>query len=381
MLLTNALVHDAVTEKPKLTNIRLSKGKIEALSPALRQKKEEKTVDLKGNAVYPGFIDAHTHVGVFSEPMDIANQDGNEYGDPVTPHLRAIDAINTADPAFSDAVSAGVTTLFTGPGSANIFGGQSCVIKTAGSRIVDERILSEVAGMKAALGENPKRVYGEMAKKLPSTRMGNAAIMREQLILTQNYIKQKKGKNPPTFDIKKEALIPVLTREIPLRCHAHRADDIVTAVRIKKEFDIELVIEHCTEGHLIADFLAEEHIPCVVGPSLISRMKEELKHRSFQTTVELEKRGVLFAIMTDHPVLPIHSLPQMAGYAIHAGLPPFKALQAITINAARICGVDHRVGSIEPGKDADLTIYKNNPFSLEGISVMTIVNGEIVYEK
>ncbi len=359
-------------------DIRCERGQIKMIAENIKPLKDEETVNLNGYNVFPGFIDAHSHVGLYSDPGVEANNDGNEIGEPVSPEVRAIDAINLEDLALKDAVNCGITSVFTGPGSANIIGGQSAFIKTAGSNIVDRRVVMSYCGLKAALGENPKVVYGSM-KKTPSTRMGNAAIMRKTFVKAQNYMKKLKKGEDVERDLGLEAIIDVLKRKVPLRCHAHRVDDIATIIRIRDEFGFDLVIEHATDGHKIPDYIAEKKVPCVVGPSMTARCKEELKDKTFATPNILHSKGVLFAITTDAPVLPLQYLPVMAGFAVKEGLPWNEAIKGITINAAEICGVSSRVGSIDVGKDADITVYRGDPLSIEGKCMLTVVDGKIEY--
>ena len=338
-------------------------------------------IDAKGKYIFPGFIDAHCHIGLFEEGVGAIGEDGNEWTDPITPHLRAIDAVNPADVAFKDAVKGGVTAVFTGPGSANVIGGQSAALKTHG-RVVDEMIIKSPAGLKIAFGENPKRVYGEQ-KKSPATRMATAALLRETLYKARNYkLKKERTKEGEVFetDLKMEILCQVLEKKLPLRAHAHRADDIMTAIRIAKEFDVDLVIEHCTEGHLIADNIAKENVPAVVGPSLTSKSKYELKDLTFKTPGVLAEKGVKVAIMTDHPVIPIQYLPLLAALAVKEGMKEEDALLAITKNAAEIIGIADRVGSIEKGKDADIVIWDKFPLDLMARPDIVIINGEVVYK-
>ena len=316
-------------------------------------------IDASGKIVMPGLIDAHTHVGIAEEIYRIEGDDTNETTDPVTAHLRAVDAVNPADLAFQDALAGGVTTLVTGPGSANIVGGEMVTMKTHGV-VVDDMVLRFPAGLKCALGENPKRVYGG-GQKMPVTRMASAALLRDTLVAAQNYLDKIQHSvthesSPSERSLKMEAVVRVLKGEVPLRVHAHRADDIMTAVRIAKEFSLELIVEHCTEGHLIAPWLASAGIKAVVGPIISNRAKVELMNRSLETALSLYQAGVPFAIMTDHPVVPIHDLSLSAALAVKGGLPEEEGLKAITIYAAKILGIDHRVGSLEPGKDADIII-------------------------
>jgi imidazolonepropionase-like amidohydrolase len=331
----------------------------------------------------PGLIDAHTHLGIEEDGIGWEGQDGNEMTDPVTPQLRAIDAVNPADSAIKEALKNGVTTIMTGPGSANVLGGESTVIKTAGNTI-DEMILKNPAGLKTAFGENPKRVYNEQ-NKLPSTRMGIAAVLRENLMNAEDYIKEKESKeeegNHFNRDIKMESLARVIKKELPLKVHAHRADDIMTAIRIAKEFDIDITLEHCTEGHKVAEEIAAANIPAVVGPSMTGRVKVELSDLSFKTAGVLAEAGVKVALMSDHPVIPTKNATIYAALANKGGLDEKEALKAITINPAEILEIDDRVGSIEKGKDADLVIFNGNPLDISTDILKVIINGEVVETK
>jgi imidazolonepropionase-like amidohydrolase len=306
--------------------------------------------------------------------------------DPVTPHLRAIDAVYHMDRAFVEAYENGITTVVTGPGSANVIGGQFAALKTYGRRIEDMLVKSPVA-IKVAFGENPKTVYSER-KMTPTTRMATAAILRESLLQAidykeklDEYNENKEENDKPDYDIKMEALLGVLNKEIPIKTHAHRADDILTAIRIAKEFDLKLTIEHCTEGHLIADILRDEGVSAIVGPYLTDRSKIELRNLSIKTPGILAKAGVKVAIMTDHPCMPIQYLSLAAAMAVREGMDEAEAMKAITINAAELTGIDDRVGSIEPGKDADIVIFDGHPFELKTRVVNTIINGKVVYER
>jgi len=362
----------------------MENGKITGVGRELPIPLGAEIIDAEGKYIFPGFIDAHTHAGLFEEGMGFEGEDGNELTEPVTPHLRAIDGINPEDEAFKDALAAGITTVVSGPGSGNVVGGQALAMKTAG-RTMEEMVIKEPIGMKIALGENPKRVYNEQ-KKMPSTRMGTAALLRDCLVQAQNYLeKLKKHREKPDEvferELKWEAMIKVLEGEIPLRAHAHRADDILTAIRIAEEFGVKVVIEHATEGHKIAQILAEKGVPVVVGPGLTSRSKIELKEMSFRTPGILAKAGVKVALMTDHPVIPVQYLPICAVLAVKEGMAEEDALRAITINAAEIIGLDHRLGSIEVGKDGDLVIYNGHPFNYLSRVEKVFVNGRLVYTK
>lgn len=344
----------------------------------------DQIIDAQGGYILPGFIDAHCHVGMWEDSMGFEGDDGNEDTDPVTPQLRAIDAINPNDRSFREAYEAGITTVVTGPGSANVIGGQFAAVKTYGRRI-DEMILKAPVAMKVAFGENPKTVYHQKNQS-PVTRMATAAILRESLIKAKEYkenMEKYKG-NPeendkPDFDFKMESLQMVLNKEIPVKAHAHRADDMFTALRIAKEFDINITLEHCTEGHLIADYLKQENVPVMVGPALSDRSKIELKNLTFRTPAILAEHGLSVAIITDHPVTPIQYLPLCAALAVREGMNETDALKAITINAAKNCGLDHMVGSLKKGKDADIAVFNANPLDFRSKAMYVIINGKIVY--
>jgi imidazolonepropionase-like amidohydrolase len=345
-------------------------------------------LDAAGWNVFPGFVDAHTHLGIWEEGVGRAFWDGNEATDPVTPHVRALDAINPRDQGLADARSAGVTTVCVTPGSANAICGQVAVIKTAGE-VVDRMVVREPAGLKMALGENPKSVYKPL-DKMPSTRMGTAALIREALVRAQTYLdKQAKAKagpepdgpGPVDEDLKLEALALALRRQVPARIHAHRADDILTALRLGREFNLDLAIEHCTEGHKVIPELVAAQVPALVGPSLSSRSKMELSELSFATAGELDRAGVTVALISDHPFVPIQYLPLCGGLAVREGMDAERALHALTLTPARILGVDRRVGSLEPGKDADLALYQGHPFyDVQARCVLTMVQGRIVHD-
>src|SRR6056297_478132 len=364
----------------KKASILIKDGLIAKISENIEIKDDYEIIDGKDKTVIPGIIDAHTHLGIEEDGLGWEGQDCNEMTDPITPHLRAIDAVNPEDFALKESLQNGVTTIMTGPGSANVLGGESMVIKTYG-KTVDQMVLKNPAGIKAAFGENPKRVYNEQ-KKLPTTRMGIAAVMRENLMKAEDYLakKEKAQKDDEPFDrdIKMESLIRIIKKELPLKVHAHRADDIMTAIRIAKEFDIDITLEHCTEGHKVADEIAEANIPAIVGPSMTGRVKVELSDLSFKTAGVLAKAGVKVALMSDHPVIPTKNATVYAALAIKEGLDEKEALKAITINPAQILGVDDRVGSIEEGKDADLIIFKGHPLDISSDIQRVIVNGEVV---
>jgi imidazolonepropionase-like amidohydrolase len=371
--------------------VLVTDGKITAVGASVPVPAGAEVIDAAGSWVLPGFVEAHGHVGVHEEAEGWAGSDTNEMTDPVTPHVRALDAINPADMGFRDAIGGGVLAVNVNPGSGNPIGGQTCAIKCWG-RTVDEMLLRAPAGLKSALGENPKRVYGEQ-KKTPSTRLGTAAMIRAAFVDAANYQskiaaeqqKPESERKPVDRDLKLEALAMVLRREIPWRQHCHRADDVATALRIAAEFGYELVIDHGTEAHLVADLLATRNIPVVIGPLFTSRSKVELRNRSLANPGKLAAAGVTIAITTDHPVVPINFLVHQASLAVKHGLDPDTALQALTINPARIVGVADRLGTLEPGKDGDIVIWSGDPLDVlsrvqrafvDGREVYTAVNGE-----
>ena len=354
-------------------------GKILEVAPFINAP-DAQVIDAEGRLVTPGCVEAHCHIGLDNQAMGWEGRDYNEIIDPLTPHLRAIDSINPQDEAFGLAIRGGVTSACTGPGSANVVGGTFTSIKLTGKR-VDKMLIKEPVAMKAAFGENPKRCYGQGLKKSPTTRMATAALLRELLFKTQRYIEDKESGKNPGFDMKLEAMIPVMKGEIPLKCHAHRADDILTSVRIAKEFGVKMTLDHCTDGALIADELAEEGFPAFVGPSLGSKTKIELVNKSFETPAALHNAGVTVSIITDSPVIPLQYLPMCAGLAVNGGLPVEEAWKAITINPAISTGIGDRVGSLEKGKDGDVVIWTADPLTILGAeSYTTIVDGKIVYQ-
>ncbi|SCY74274.1 amidohydrolase [Alkaliphilus peptidifermentans] len=364
--------------------ILVEKNKIIDIAPNIDAPDGTTIIDAEGKMIFPGMIDAHCHLGLWEDAIGFEGADGNEMTDPVTPHLRSLDGINPMDRTFEEAYQGGITAVATGPGSANVIGGQFAAIKTFGRRI-DEMIIAEPVAMKVAFGENPKRVYHEK-KRSPMTRMATAAILRETIMKAINYKnKKEEAKNDkskqPTFDFKLEAMLPVLEGKIPLKAHAHRADDILTSIRIAKEFGLKITLEHCTEGHLIADYISQEGCAAIVGPTLGDRSKFELKNKDFETPAILYKAGVKIAIMTDHPVIPVQHLPMCAALAMKSGLPEEEALKSITINAAEILGLDDRIGSLEIGKDADIVIWNKHPLDLQASVECTIIDGNIVYKK
>lgn len=365
-LIHNGLIHDAVHREAYVADILLADGKIAAIGGGLTAPADAAVFDADGLEVYPGFVDAHTHIGLDGYGIGYEGCDYNEMNDIWTPQLRAIDGINPRDPSLADARRAGVTCVCTGPGSANVLGGTFLAMKTVGDR-VDKMVVRDPVAMKCAFGENPKRCYRD---KCDSTRMSTAAFLRGALMQARDYGARKQAANGditkmPAYNQKLEALLPVLAREIPLKAHAHQANDIFTALRIAREFNLRLTLEHVTEGHLIVDELAgEKDVPMAVGPSLTFASKFELQNKSWSTPAVLTAAGCHVSIITDNSVIPQQYLPLCAGMAIKAGMDPFDALKAITLNPAEHIGIADRVGSLEVGKDADLVITAGSPFEV-----------------
>lgn len=375
MLIYNARIFTVKGDYIEKGFVKAEKGKIAAFGnmSELTEKPSEADYNAEGLTLYPAFIDAHCHLGMFENGIGFEGDDGNEETDPSTPHLRAIDAINPLDYCFTEAVRGGIGTVITGMGSANPIGGTFAAIKTYGSKMIDKRIIKEPCAMKFALGENPKTVYNDR-EETPMTRMATAAVIREQLYKAKRYMEDMaeyeatRGTDDevskPDYDIKCEAVIPLLKKEIKAHFHCHRADDIFTAIRLSKEFDLDYVLIHATDGSVIAKELGEEKASCVVGPLFCDRCKPELRNQTIETAAKLTKQGVEVAICTDHPENPIQYLPVTAGLAVRGGMSEADAIKAITINPARICGIDNRVGSIEVGKDADFVLFKGSPFDI-----------------
>ena len=364
--------------------VRIEQGRISAVGDMrecdrnlLKSRKDIRVIDAKGNLVMPGIIEAHCHMGITEEKKGMEGDDCNENVDPITPYLRAIDAINPMDAAFHDALQAGITSAMIGPGSANVVGGQFAFLKTHG-RCIDRMIVKAPAAMKVAFGENPKVNYSGQGNS-PATRMAIAAMLREELTKAKEYQKKRQSNPEEIPDFRYECWLPVLKGEIPIKAHAHRADDILTAVRIAREFGLRMTIDHCSEGHLIMDELKAAGFPAIVGPDMASRNKIEVKNMAFKTAGLLSQNGILTAITTDHPVSMIQFLPICAGLAVKAGMDMEEGLKAITINAARICNVADRVGSLVVGKDADIAIFDGNPMEVFTRNLCTIVDGKIVY--
>ncbi len=384
MLLTNAKIYTMDSDVIENGFIFIEGEKISKVGSMHELTvQDENTIDLGGQSVYPGFIDAHTHLGIFEDSLGFEGCDGNEYTDPLTPHLRGIDAVNPMDKCFKEALCAGITTIVTGPGSSNPIGGQLLAMKTMGT-CIDDMLIKEPLAIKFAFGENPKVVYNEKSQA-PMTRMATAAIIREQLNKAKRYLKDKDKaeKNPeefdlPEYDAKCEALLPLLRKEIPAHIHAHRADDIFTAIRIAKEFDFNYVLVHATEGHLIAEKLKAENAKILSGPILSDRSKPELINLSTATPGILAHKEIEVALITDHPETPIQYLCMCAAMAIRDGMSHEDALKAITINAAKICGIADRVGSIACGKDADIVIFNDSPFDIMQKPYLVICNGVLI---
>lgn len=378
MIIRNALIHDAIHEEPYRGDIVIENGKLVSVGGSAD--KDGDVIDASGLHAYPGFVDAHSHIGLdaYGGPTG-GTFDINEMNDIVSPQLRGIDSYNAQDAAIPMALAGGVTTVAAGPGSANVFGGTFLAVKLYGNT-VDETVIDPAVAMKCAFGENPKRCYKD---KVDSARMTTAAIFRQTLFEARDYMLRKEAagddiSKQPKFDMKSEALIPVLKREIPLKAHAHRADDIMTALRIAKEFDLRITIEHCTEGHLIVDELKEANVPVAVGPTLTNASKVELLNKSWKTPGILADAGLQVSIITDAPVIPQQYLGLCAGLAVKAGMDPFKALQAITINPARHIGIEDRVGSLEAGKDADVVLTSGDPMVSDTVVKYVIVDGKLL---
>ncbi len=379
MILKNGTIHDAVNPQPYEADIALRDGKIAAIGPNLAPLEGEEMIDLSGKQVYPGFVDAHSHLGLDGYGKGMEGIDYNEMGDIVSAQLRGIDSFNPQEQSIGMALAGGVTTAGVGPGSANVLGGTFFAVKTWGN-CVDDMVVRNPVAMKCAFGENPKRCYRE---KGDSARMTTAAKLRDMLFQARDYLMRKEAAGDdvlkqPKFDMKMEALIPVLKGEIPLKAHAHRADDICTAIRIAREFGVKLTLEHCTEGHLIVDELVRAGYPVAVGPTLGNATKLELLHKTFETPGILSKAGLQVSIITDHSVIPQQYLSLCAGLAVKAGMDPFAALQAITINPAKHLGIADRVGSLEVGKDGDVVVANGDPMVSDTRVLHVFLNGKLV---
>jgi imidazolonepropionase-like amidohydrolase len=381
LLIKNGKVLTMADKEYGCADVLIKDGKIAAVGENI-DGKGARVIDASGCTVMPGLVECHCHLGITEEKKGFEGDDCNEKMYPITPHLKALNAVNPMDSAFHCALSAGITSVMIGPGSSNIVGGQFVLMKTHG-RSIDNMVIKEPSAMKIAFGENPKRNYFEKGR-MPSTRMAIAAMLEDEIYKAIMYFdkkaeKQKKGE---FFEsrFRYESWKPVLTREIPLKAHVHRADDILTAIRIAKKYNLDMTLEHCTEGHLIAREIKESGFPAVIGPSLASRNKIEVQFMDFKTAGILHDAGVKVSIMTDHPVSRIKYLPVCAGFAAKEGLGIKEGLKAITINAAQICRASDRIGSIEVGKDGDIAIYDGNPMETFTNTLYTIINGEIAYD-
>ena len=377
MIIQNALIHDAIHPEPCRGDLLFREGKLISVGPAAQPAEGEEALNAEGLHAYPGFVDAHSHIGLdgYGGPTG-TTFDYNEMNDICCPQLRGLDSYYAQDAAIPMALAGGVTSVAAGPGSANVLGGTFLAVKLFGNT-VEEAMISPSVAMKCAFGENPKRCYRD---KSDSARMTTAAKLREMLFKAREYLAKKEYAGDdlsklPAFDLKLESLIPVLKREIPLKAHAHRSDDIMTALRIAKEFDLKITIEHCTEGHLIVKELQQANVPVAVGPTLTNASKLELLNKSWTTPGILARAGLQVSIITDAPVIPQQYLPLCAGLAVKAGMDPFQALQAITINPAKHIGIAHRVGSLEPGKDADIVLTDGDPLVSDTVVRAVFVDG------
>ncbi len=370
LLIKNGILHTMEVREPIRGDLLIRNGKIAEIAEEIKMTEQAEILDARGLHVYPGFLDAHSHIGLSEEKKTTTNDMSNENTQPITPAIRAVDGINPMDGAFHRALAAGITGVMTGPGSSNPIGGQFAFIKTMG-RSVDHMTVLAPAALKIAFGENPISCYGTNGN-VPSTRMGIASLIREELFRARQYLETNGAK-----DFALECYRPLFEGKIPLKAHVHRAHDILTAIRIAKEFGVYLTLDHCTEGHLIAQEIAKSGCPAIVGPSLSSRTKDEVSFSDFKTAGILQRAGVTVALTTDHPVTPIDCLPLCAGLAVREGMDEWDAMRAITINAARICRVDHRLGSLRVGKDADLVLCDGKPTELATRVHATIVDGRV----
>lgn len=381
MLIKNGTVYTMDELGTKQLDIRIEGSKIVAVG-SLQENDQEQVIDATGQFVFPGMVEAHCHLGMEETAIRDEGDDVNECSDPITPQVRAIDGCYPIDETVVNARNAGITTVAAGPGSANVIGGTFMAYKTNGVSI-DDMVISNPVAMKCAFGENPKRVYQDSRIK---TRMNIAALLRETLFKTKEYLTKKEAADGdvskmPSYDMKLEAMIPVIKKELPLKCHAHRCDDILTVIRIAKEFDVKVTLDHCTDGELLVSQIKESGFPAIVGPSFTHKTKYELSNKSFKTAGVLQKAGILIAITTDSPVIPQEYLPLCASLAMKDGLDEYEALKAITINPAKILGLDDRIGSIRVGKDADLIICDRSLLDTQNRITYTMINGEIAYMK
>lgn len=380
LCIKNGLIYTMTQKEPIKGDVLIEDGKIRGIGANLEIPEGTEVIDAEGLEVYPGFVEAHCHTGLDGYGIGYEGRDYCELNDLVTPQLRAIDGINPFDPCFQHAREAGVTCIGTGPGSADVLGGTFAAVKTAGKRI-DKMVVKYPVAMKCAFGENPKNCYQD---KGDTSRMTTAALLRNELFKAKAYMEKKEAagddvQKQPEFNLKLESLIPVLKKEIPLKAHAHQANDIFTALRIAKEFGLDITLEHVTEGHMIADELAGEHVPMAVGPTLTHATKFELQNKSWTTPGVLASMGCQVSIITDAPVIPQEYLPLCAGLAVKAGMDEFDALKAITINPAKHLGVEDRVGSLEVGKDGDIVVMSGSPLKVESLVKWVVIDGVVVY--
>lgn len=383
-LLKNGIIM-TMTQPKFIGDILIDGKRIVSVEPHILAPDAE-IIDVSNCYVLPGFVEAHCHLGMWEDGIGEEGADGNECSDPITPHLRAIDGLNPFDPCFAEARAAGITSVLSGPGSSNVIGGQFVAIKTAG-RCIEEMIIKQPAAMKAAFGENPKREYGDQ-KVAPYTRMAIVSLFRKTMVEAQEYQRKLElagddEEKLPERDVGLESLLPVLSGELTVKAHVHRADDILTALRLAREYHLKMTLEHCTEGHLIVDVLKEQlkelDVGVILGPLLSDRAKIELKNLSFQAPKILHDAGIPFALMTDHPVTPLQYLPVCAALAVRAGLDEETALKSITIHAANITGIGEQVGSLVPGKDADIAVFNGFPLDYQTHCTMTFINGQLVH--
>ena len=371
MLFKNATIY-TMEQDPFVGDFRIDKGVFTEIGKNLTANEGEDVQDLNGLYVFPGLVESHCHLGMEETAIRFEGDDVNEITDPITPNMRGIDGCNPMDETIESALKGGVTTVAAGPGSANVLGGTFFAYKTKGN-CIDEMTIQNPIAMKAAFGENPKRCY--QGKKI-DTRMQISALLRETLEKTKEYLAKKEAGKDVAYDQKLEAMIPVVKRELPLKCHAHRADDILTAIRIAKEENIKITLDHVTDARSILPQIKESGFPCICGPALTHKSKFELANMSFETPNELYKAGILFSIITDSPVIPQQYLSLSAALAAKAGLPEYEAIKAITINPAKILGLDNRVGSIKVGKDADFVICTKNILDTQNEIQSVYVDGK-----
>ena len=375
LLIQNGTLYTMESNGPIRADLLIRNGKIAKIAPRILPREGTERLDATGKRVYPGFIDAHSHIGIAEEQTTVQTDASNEGTNPATPYVRAIDGIHPMDGAFHNALAAGITGVLVGPGSANPIGGQFAFIKTYG-RNVDAMVVLAPAAIKVAFGENPTTTYGANGR-MPATRMGIASVIRQELFRAKRYLENSDA--PADYQL--ECYRELFAGKIPLKAHVHRTDDILTAIRIAKEFGLKLTLDHCTEGHLIAREIAESGFPAIIGPSLASRTKEEVACSDFKTPGILHRAGVAVALTTDHPVSRIQYLPLCAALAAKEGWSEEAALRAITIDAAKICGVDRRLGSLAVGKDGDLVLYDGNPLEVSASAWATVIDGQVVWKK